>query len=106
MSLRRAQVGGELGGVVRVAVEHPHAARLALELQPALRAPVAGDGRGHPGRREAELDGGGEGGGGVQGIVVTGHVHRQLGEDLTERAAVSRHVKLAAIPRGATSRRR
>ena len=96
----RAQVGGEFGGVVRVAVEHPHPARLALELHPALRAAVAGDGRGHPGRREAELDGGGEGGGSVQGVVVTGHVHRHLGEDLTERAAVSRHGEADRHPPG------
>ena len=96
----RAQVGGEFGGVVRVAVQDQHPARLALEFHPAPRAAIAGDGRGHPGRGEAELDGGGEGGGGVQGVVVTGHVHGHLGKDFAERPALSRHGKADRHPPG------
>jgi hypothetical protein len=56
--------------------------------------------RRHPGRGEAELDGGGEGGGGVQGIMVTGHVHGHLGKYLTERSAVGRHGEADRHPPG------
>ena len=47
----RAQVGGELGRVVRVGVEHPDAARLPLRLHPPRGAAVAGERRGGPLRR-------------------------------------------------------
>ncbi len=48
------EVGGQLGRVVRVAVEHPDPVRLALQLHPAASAAVAGqaaDGAAQPGSR-------------------------------------------------------
>ena len=68
----RAQVGGELGRVVGVGVEHPDAAGLALGLEPPRGAPVGGQGGRDPLRLDSELDRGGEGGGRVQRVVVPG----------------------------------
>ena len=74
---RRAQVGGELGRVVRVGVEHPDAAGLALGLEPPRGAAVAGQGRRGPPGLDPELHGGGEGGGRVQRVVLPGHAQRE-----------------------------
>src|SRR5208282_5223869 len=71
-----------------VALEYAHAVRLALELHPPPCAPVAGEGGGHWRWGEAELDGRGERGGGVQRVVAARNVHGQLREDLAERAVV------------------
>ena len=73
---------------MRVAVEDAHPVHVALELHPAPGAAVARERGAHPRRREAELDGRGEGSGGVQRIVAARHVHGQLGEDLAGRAGL------------------
>jgi hypothetical protein len=83
-----------------VAVEDPDAGHLPLQLHPALRATVAAQGGRHPGRREAELGGGGEGGGRVQRVMVPGHPHGQLGQDLPERAVARGYREADRHPAG------
>ena len=80
---RGREVSGHLGGMVRVAVQHPHPVGLALELQAAPRPAVGAQPAGHRVRRKAQFQARGQHCCGVEGIVPAGdaqlHPRGELG---------------------------
>ena len=95
---RAAQVGGQFRRVVGVAVEHPDAVGLPLELHPPPGAAERGEAGGGVTSGKSQLDRDGEGRGGVERVVTAG-IPRLITNGALARAGTS---KLTPMPCGAT----